>query len=174
MNNQLTAALATVLTAALLASCADAKENEPHNKPAPSSQELTTSVENEAASSPPSADPESDAVLESVRNLVLARDDGDVTLSTFDAWIRSKPDGYSRWGLQESVRGSLVMVMVNYTYDTGELADFGFIFGPIDGDAPLRLLAAYRGEQAMPRADAEGVLDGFVLDMYHQGLVEFR
>lgn len=155
----------TAASALMLGACADAKEPE---AVAPAASPATEIYAEPAVQT--SQDPESDAVLADVRNMVLDRDDFRVSLGALDAWVKGKPEGYARWGIQTAPQGEVLMLAVTYRYDTGELADYMFAFGPINGSAPLPLLMGYRGEQRLSKADTDSILDGFVLDMYHQGL----
>lgn len=163
------------LSTLMLGSCVDAKEPEAivaqASSPAAEAYAITEAPLSAGPAITTPVDPESDAILANVRYMTLSREDFIVSLGALDTWVKGKPEGYARWGAQQTPQGDFVMLMVNYRYDGGDIAELGFVFGPIAGPEPLPLFMGYRGEERLSKSETESILDGFILDMYHQGLV---
>lgn len=92
------------------------------------------------------------------------------TLRQFAQWVE-QAGGYSRFGVDTETGNVVVFMQLTWTYEDGSPADYGFVLVPNPRSGEAALMQAYRGEVRMSDNDAEGVLSGVVLDMYHRGML---
>ena len=92
------------------------------------------------------------------------------TLTQFARWVE-QAGGYSRFGVDNETGNVVVFMQLTWTYEDGSAADYGFVLVPNPRMQEAALMEAYRGEERMSAADADDVLSGIVLDMYHLGML---
>lgn len=92
------------------------------------------------------------------------------TLSQFARWVE-QAGGYSRFGVDEETGNVVVFMQLTWTYEDGSAADYGFVLVPNPRTREAAVMQAYRGEERMRAAEADDILSGIVLDMYHLGML---
>lgn len=117
-------------------------------------------------------DPDSDAALAEYGSHIFPDAGWDVSLKQLRDWAFDHPNGYARFGIDDQPVGRVIFVGLEWQRDDGNLADYGFVFRPNRQDNRLELVVGFNGEQRISKQEADEVLSGIILDMYHQGYFE--